>query len=778
MTKTFKRIMCSVLALLMLSTFRMVANAAYTPVTLEEVIEAASNASDITKEWYGTTDGIVYADSISDVTLPDGIVDSLALYKVFREGNYLKLGAESIALQRGLWGFLDLEAALKDYNARAALVDSMEERMLIDIVSANITLTINKAEVVDGKYRLFVNEWTFYDYDDLEVDGITLDVSGYGVDHDIVFVQSGLTWLIESDTYLDDMLESAVFLESESSGKTLKDGGLLQAGLKSVTGDLSQTTKYTRYSAYNPQEAVTYSDKWVYHGATASTNYSSYYNPAYYNFNDLGGDCANYTSQSIYAGGMPQVVGTAYGSDGWYYKTSSNRSATWTGAKQLRSWMGANRGAMVTATASSSWMGCPMFVDWTADGVYDHAYFCVGLNTSGTPIINSHNYDKYHVKWNYGGSGCNYSTVQLTSYNHALKEQVNAPTVTVSTVVAYGESLSVSWGAVTNANSYTYSAVLYQGEMSATTATTIVSSSTTSTSFTVPAQSSGKYIKITVTAVGTDDSASTTKNVMVGPYYGSYPSNVQYIPVNDINGSTSASNSTIWTSSNASTFSAVYWRAFMCSPNTDGTYKVTSVYENGASKSVTVSGTNILIAVHSSYANYDYCKDIVVGDNLTLCGIYLDVNTIRGTGHILVNGGIPLGPDSLSIKSDGGISFNNSYVSGTAKKTTVGDFIAKFNEDSSYIVIKNSSGTAVSSGYVCTGYTVNLVVNSKTIKSYTITVTGDVNGDGDVTASDLLILSSTIKSRATLSGAYKEAGDVDSSGNIATSDYLGIKKMI
>ncbi|NLW16052.1 MAG: hypothetical protein GX033_00025 [Firmicutes bacterium] len=31
-----------------------------------------------------------------------------------------------------------------------------------------------------------------------------------------------------------------------------------------------------------------------------------YYNPAYINFNNSGGDCANYVSQCISAGGMPQ----------------------------------------------------------------------------------------------------------------------------------------------------------------------------------------------------------------------------------------------------------------------------------------------------------------------------------------------------------------------------------------------------------------------------------------------------------------------------------------
>ena len=127
---------------------------------------------------------------------------------------------------------------------------------------------------------------------------------------------------------------------------------------------------------------------------------------------------------------------------------------------------------------------------------------------------------------------------------------VVAPTISAAYTVAHNATLSVSWGAVTNATSYKYSVTTYAGEPSATSAKTVVgTTNTTGTSFTVPAQSSGKYMKIEVTAVGPSNSASSTKTVLMGPWE-AYPKTVQYIPVADINGSTSASNSTIWTSSN------------------------------------------------------------------------------------------------------------------------------------------------------------------------------------------------------------------------------------
>lgn len=367
----------------------------------------------------------------------------------------------------------------------------------------------------------------------------------------------------------------------------------------------------------------------------------------------------------------------------------------------------------------------------------------------------------------------------LAMYGASVTDnKVSAPSVTTNSTVAYGATHSVSWAAVKNATSYNYTAKLYDGETGATSAKTIVSSSTTGTSFTIPAQSSGKYIVVTVTAVGPSNTASTSKTVMMGPYYGSYPKDVQYIPVNEINGGVSTSNSTIWTAAKGAAFSAVYWRVFLCSPNSDGTYKVTNVYEDGASKSVTASGNNIVFAIHTSYANYEYAENIVVGDTLTLCGVYLDTNTIRGTGYILVNGGIPLGPDSLTIKDNAPVSFDGDYLVGTVAGTSADGILSMFNEEAEYIKVYDVNGGAVTSGVIGTGYVVNLVVNGEIIQSNTIVVSGDVTCDGSISTADLLSVKASIDGSNLFYGFYEKAGDVDGTGNISTTDFAVIRKII
>lgn len=68
---------------------------------------------------------------------------------------------------------------------------------------------------------------------------------------------------------------------------------------------------------YNRQAAVAYAHRWAY-----------LRNPAFYNFDKLGGDCTNFASQCLYAGaGVMDYTPTF----GWYYNSQYSRAPAWTG---------------------------------------------------------------------------------------------------------------------------------------------------------------------------------------------------------------------------------------------------------------------------------------------------------------------------------------------------------------------------------------------------------------------------------------------------------------
>ncbi len=63
-------------------------------------------------------------------------------------------------------------------------------------------------------------------------------------------------------------------------------------------------------------------------------------NPAYYDFQNLGGDCTNFASQCIYAGaGVMNYTPVT----GWFYRSASDRTASWAGVRYLYEFLVNNR---------------------------------------------------------------------------------------------------------------------------------------------------------------------------------------------------------------------------------------------------------------------------------------------------------------------------------------------------------------------------------------------------------------------------------------------------
>lgn len=73
--------------------------------------------------------------------------------------------------------------------------------------------------------------------------------------------------------------------------------------------------------SYNRQGSIEYAREWALKR-----------NPAYYNFDKLGGDCTNFASQCIYAGSGVMNHKPTYG---WYYYNGNNRTPSWTGVQYL-----------------------------------------------------------------------------------------------------------------------------------------------------------------------------------------------------------------------------------------------------------------------------------------------------------------------------------------------------------------------------------------------------------------------------------------------------------
>lgn len=71
---------------------------------------------------------------------------------------------------------------------------------------------------------------------------------------------------------------------------------------------------------YNRKNAINYAHTWW-----------NKRNPNFYNYDNIGGDCTNFISQCLHAGGI--VMDKVY--NGWFYTNSSNRSYSWTGVEEF-----------------------------------------------------------------------------------------------------------------------------------------------------------------------------------------------------------------------------------------------------------------------------------------------------------------------------------------------------------------------------------------------------------------------------------------------------------
>ncbi|MGW0709974.1 amidase domain-containing protein [Streptomyces sp. NPDC002643] len=129
--------------------------------------------------------------------------------------------------------------------------------------------------------------------------------------------------------------------------------------------------------------------------ATYTEKYWKNYNPAYRKYNSLGGDCTNYLSQGLLAGGWQQIsTVTPEEYDTWYYASNGTADA----------WIGVNEWSWFTQTAKRTTplanvyqmdIGDVLQVDFNGDGSKDHSMMTTYRSSSGVPYLTYHDADTY-----------------------------------------------------------------------------------------------------------------------------------------------------------------------------------------------------------------------------------------------------------------------------------------------------------------------------------------------------------------------------------------------
>ena len=142
--------------------------------------------------------------------------------------------------------------------------------------------------------------------------------------------------------------------------------------------------------SYNRAQAVSYAHQWV--GTTAPLR-----NSEWGMYDDYGGNCNNFTSQCLHAGGIPMDV---YGSDTqqwkWYGEQSNTqnqaagRSSSWSGVDEFYTYVTENSGyGLVAQTGINIFAAQPGdVIQYGADGEWKHSVLVVDVlkDENGQPL--------------------------------------------------------------------------------------------------------------------------------------------------------------------------------------------------------------------------------------------------------------------------------------------------------------------------------------------------------------------------------------------------------
>jgi len=185
----------------------------------------------------------------------------------------------------------------------------------------------------------------------------------------------------------------------------------------SSTPVASSTATPSPSSGYNGAAAATYADQ-----------YWSTYNPQWPSYATSGGDCTNFVSQALYAGGIAMRTNPPYsGTAVWYMlgaPANPNPSASWINANDNSTFLGAALPATKIGTytglgptvtqASGASQGDVISYDWNGDGVVDHQAVVV---TPDGQSVDAHTNNRYHAYWTLAQYNAQWQTTIITVYH-------------------------------------------------------------------------------------------------------------------------------------------------------------------------------------------------------------------------------------------------------------------------------------------------------------------------------------------------------------------------
>ena len=187
---------------------------------------------------------------------------------------------------------------------------------------------INFGENIDNSMNNINNDEidinNFNDFDDfMKFEAETTNKYDYSEKHDQEQIQEQVTEHIGQTEQIDQIAKIEPQKETKENERIEYIEKVEEPNFFSDSNNLNYS-KYLsnpNFIPFDKENAIKYAHRWAFDR-----------NPNFLNFENIGGDCTNYVSQILLAGGCKMDMTPVLG---WYYNNSNDKSPSWTGVEQF-----------------------------------------------------------------------------------------------------------------------------------------------------------------------------------------------------------------------------------------------------------------------------------------------------------------------------------------------------------------------------------------------------------------------------------------------------------
>lgn len=209
--------------------------------------------------------------------------------------------------------------------------------------------------------------------------------------------------------------------------------------------------------------------------------------------------------------------------------------------------------------------------------------------------------------------------------------------------------------------------------------------------------------------------------------------------------------------------------------NIDKTPPVIQGVETGKTYNIAVtpSITDENLSIVTLKKDGTVVKEYKNGDSISKNGEY-ELQAVDAAGNsITITFKIEMTVDDEIGSNKYTIDDNNKFINKVLPNTNLSSFKNNITSEAAYKVVDKNGKELVNTEKVTTGSK----VITQTGKEYVLSVMGDLNGDGEISISDLSILSKIVVGSKQLEGAYKIAADVTGDNQIKITDLSKLAKI-